>query len=478
MKVIIIGAGPAGLSCASELVKRKIKVEIFEAGEHIGGMARSFDLWGQRVDLGPHRFFSKEKAVNDFFKEMVGHDYTTVNRLTRIYYRNKFFNYPLRLGNVLRNLPLFSIASIMYHYILQRIFPIKNPATFEEWVTNRFGKKLYNIFFKNYSEKLWGISCSRIDADWASQRIKSLSLWGAIVSAIKGNRNNKHKTLVDEFVYPKNGMGALYEKCAVKIEAMGGKINLRTRVKKILYDEHKKVTGIELADGRIVFADAVVSTMPLTHLVKGFRNVPQAVAEAAGHLRFRNTILVYLEVENTSLFADNWIYVHSPEVKHGRITNFRNWCPSLYGDHKTSILCMEFWAFDSDAIWKEEDHKLGALAEKELRHLHLLRDEVKIKHCHVMRVPKCYPVYETGYKTHLILLENYLDGFDGLFPIGRYGSFKYNNQDHSILMGIAAAQKIVTKKKIDLWAINTDGEYQENTEVKELKLHDYKRRIA
>ena len=222
-KVLIIGAGPAGLSCAHALVKNGIDVEVLEASEFVGGMSRSFELWGQRVDLGPHRFFSKERKINQFFAEVLSGEFTMVNRLTRIYYKNRFFQYPLKLGNVLTNLNILTIVRILWDYLIQRINPIKNPTTFESWVTNRFGKKLYEIFFKSYSEKLWGVPCSKIDADWAAQRIKTLSLLGAVMSALKGNAGNKHKTLVDEFAYPKYGTGMLYEKCASQIIENGGK---------------------------------------------------------------------------------------------------------------------------------------------------------------------------------------------------------------------------------------------------------------
>jgi protoporphyrinogen oxidase len=216
VKVLIIGAGPAGLSCGYELSKKGVDVAIYEASEHVGGMSRSIDLWGQKVDLGPHRFFSKEKNVNRFFNELLQDEYTLVNRQTRIFYRNRFFDYPLKFLNVLTNLSLTIIIRILWDYLIIRLKPIKNPSTFEEWVTNKFGKKLFETFFKSYSEKLWGIPCSKIDANWAAQRIKSLSLIDAIIFSIKGDKKNKHKTLVDQFAYPKNGTGQLYLNCAKK----------------------------------------------------------------------------------------------------------------------------------------------------------------------------------------------------------------------------------------------------------------------
>jgi protoporphyrinogen oxidase len=468
MKILIIGAGPAGLSCGYELVKAGMEVEVFEASPYVGGMACSFDLWGQRVDMGPHRFFSKEKHINEFFTTLVRDDYTLVNRLTRIYYRNRFFNYPLKLANVLRNLDAVTIVRILWDYLKQKLVPVKNPSTFEEWVTNRFGRRLFEIFFKHYSEKLWGIPCSKIDADWAAQRIKSLSLWEAVISSIFGNIGNKHKTLVDQFAYPNNGTGTLYERAVEFIHEHGGNVNLQTPVKRVILGAGGKVAGIELRDGRVINGDRVVSTMPLNLLVKGLPDVPGDVILAAGKLYFRNTILAYLEVDSTDLFHDNWIYVHSPEVKHGRITNFRNWSKALYRDKKTTILCMEFWAFDNDSIWKEEDEKIATLAMQEIRKLKLVPDGTGILNSFILRIPRCYPVYETGYQVHLKKVENYLDTIENLIPIGRYGAFKYNNQDHSILMGILAADKITQGLDTDLWQINTDVEYQEEARIKDV----------
>lgn len=467
-KVIVIGAGPAGLTAAYKLSQAGVDVEIFEASGQVGGMSRSFELFGQRVDCGPHRFFSNQKQINDLFHELVEDDYTLVNRLTRIYYNKRFFNYPLKLGNVLGNLGLVDITVIMFSYAKQRLLPIKNPQNFEEWVINRFGKKLFSIFFKNYTEKLWGVPCSKISVDWAAQRIKGLSLFEAVKSAVFGNRGNKHKTLVDQFAYPRRGTGTIYENACKKIEANNHKVHLNTPVKRILTNENKEAIGIELVNGEKKYADQVISTMPLTLMLKGLDNVPADVVKACDELYFRNTLLVYLEVDRTDLFKDNWVYVHDQNVKHGRITNFRNWCPSLYGDKETTILCLEYWAFEQDEIWSADDKTLTELAIKEALETGLVPKREEVINSHVMRIPKCYPVYEIGYEEHLDKVVDYLNQYKGLVPIGRYGAFKYNNQDHSILMGLLAAQQIAEGKEVNLWAINTDTEYQEDAKIDEV----------
>lgn len=472
MKTVIIGAGPAGLSCAYELVKKGHEVEVFEAGKFLGGMARSFDLWGQIVDLGPHRFFSKQKEVNAFFSELIKEDYTLVERQTRIYYNNRYFDYPLRLGNVFRNLSLDKIVAILWYYLIQRFRPIRNPRNFEEWITNRFGKRLFEIFFKHYTEKLWGLKCTQIDADWAAQRIKNLSLFEAVYSAIVGNRGNKHKTLVDQFAYPRHGTGMLYERAASFTEAHGGIIRTRTPIKRVLLDEsNEKVIGVEFPDGSIKEVDSVVSTMPLTVLISGFRNVPENVQNAVSKLFFRNTILVYLEIDRDNLFTDNWLYIHSPKVRHGRITNFRNWCKSLNKGKATTILCMEFWCFDfdeDDNIWNDTEQNIIQLAKQEIYKIDLIPKKANIINARVVKIPKCYPVYQTGYQDNMKIIIKFLNKIKGLYPIGRYGAFKYNNQDHSILMGILAAENIINNKQIDLWQINTDTEYHEEGKIKDV----------
>jgi protoporphyrinogen oxidase len=473
MKVAVIGAGPAGITAAYQLAKNNVSVDVYEASDAVGGMAKTIELWNQKVDLGPHRFFSSDPRVNEVWKEVVGSDYDLIDRLTRIYYKNRFFYYPLKPLNALLNLGLLQAASCVVSFLRQNLR--KKPegsesddGSFEDWVVQRFGRRLFEIFFKTYSEKLWGIPCSKLDADFAAQRIKKLSLMEAIKSAVFGNKGNKHKTLVDNFAYPHEGSGIVYKRMADYVSSHGGRILLNTPVKRVC-TENNKAIGIELTNDELVQYDHIISTMPLTAMVKQLPGTPKEIIECASSLRFRNTILVFLKVEATDLFPDNWLYIHSDNLRTGRITNFRNWSPKLYGRETSSILALEYWCYDQDPIWNYRDYSLVDLAKSELRATGLLED-AKIPEGYVHRVKNCYPVYERGYKEKLKPIEEYLKTIDNLSVIGRYGAFKYNNQDHSILMGLLAAQNITSKAANDLWEINTDYEYQESAEINDTGL--------
>ena len=463
-KIAIIGAGPAGLTAAYQLCKSGYYVEVFEAGNAVGGMSKTLDMWGQLVDLGPHRFFSNDPRVNNFWLDMIGDEYSNVNRLTRILYKNKFYYYPLKAFDALKNLGLIETFFCISSYMKSLINKKKKINNFEDWVTNAFGERLFNIFFKSYSEKLWGISCKQIDSDFAAQRIKKLSLLEAIKSAILRNKNNVHKTLVDEFRYPNLGTGYLYEKIASKINTLKGKICLNTRITKIniSLDLNQKIT-LEFNNKTTGTFDHIISSMPINLLVKGM-NAPNNIQNYSNVLKFRNTILVYLKIDSKRSFPDQWIYVHSANLKTGRITNFRNWVPNINRGYEETILCLEYWCYENDSIWSWDDEKLVSLATDEIYKTKLISKN-SVLDGKVVRVPRCYPVYSLGYKENLIPIQQYLSKFKNLTAIGRYGSFKYNNQDHSILMGLLAAENITDDKNHDLWQINTDYEYQESKNI-------------
>lgn len=508
-KVLIIGAGPAGLSAARVLSENGYSVEIFELDSKVGGMSKSIELFSQIVDIGPHRFFSKDTRLNDFWHSHTNGEYEKVSRLTRIFYNRKFFYYPLRGFDALFKLGLVESALCVFSYIKAKISPFKGDS-FESWVANAFGYRLYSIFFKSYTEKLWGIKCSELDSDFAAQRIKGLNLYEAIKSAFFGGGGKKHKTLVDEFSYPKKGCGVVYENMKQEIIKKGGVVHCGVEVLGIKTQD-KKAVGISTNKGEFS-GDIVISTAPFRDMVLSLNELDSSVKEMARGLKFRNTILVYVEVGDSSfstqnaqsldksqaeefcddfvgcqgsdkgatlsvvtavaaaesaksaqkptLFKDNWIYVHSKDTQTGRITNFANWTKDLQCGQDSAILCLEYWANDDEALWNLDDNALSEIAKRDLLESKLVADSSLIKNTSVLKIHKSYPVYERGYKDNLHKIYKALDSFKDLYFIGRNGSFKYNNQDHSILMGLACADKILGRE-CDLWHINTDYDYQE-----------------
>jgi protoporphyrinogen oxidase len=331
-------------------------------------------------------------------------------------------------------------------------------------VIGRFGYKLYSIFFKTYSEKLWGISCRELDEDFAAQRIKKLSLFEAVWNAMFKSRKAKHKTLVDQFAYPIGGTGMVYERMAEFITKNGGRVLTSTLVKQV-NTANGKATSISLDGGTTSEYDHIVSSMPITLLVKNLHGVPEPVLAATEKLKFRNTLLVYLRIEGQNVFPDNWLYVHAEELQMGRITNFSNWVPEINNGKKETIVALEYWAYNEDDIWKMDNDRLIDLAISEMKKTGL-SGENKISEGFVVRIPRCYPVYNRGYKEPLKVVEEFLGSVQNLSVIGRYGAFKYNNQDHSILMGILAAENIAEGKTHNLWEINTDYEvYQEKSTI-------------
>ena len=464
----MIGAGPAGMTAAYELSKQlgeQVSVlDVFEKSDRVGGLSKSIDLWEQRVDLGPHRFFSHDTRINALWLEVVKDRYDIVNRQTRIYYKKRFFDYPIKAFNALRGLGIFEAARCLLSYLGERLFPTRDTSTFEGWVTSRFGKRLYTIFFKTYSEKLWGIPCTELDSDFAAQRIKKLSLFEAIKNALISGKGNKHATLVDQFAYPAGGTGRVYEYMKEYVESRGGRVWLEQGVEKVI-TEQDTVRALQLENGEIREYDHIISSMPISLLVQRLPEAPGEVIESAGKLTFRNTILVYLKVDGLDLFTDQWLYIHDPTVEVGRVTNFRNWTPSVYGTSGSSILCLEYWCYFEDPLWAREDNELVELATREILSTGLVPEGL-VSEGHIVRLPRCYPVYFRGYRDVLAPVESYLTSVDGLHVIGRYGAYKYNNQDHSILMGMRAAENILKNSSHDLWSINTDYEvYQESSVI-------------
>ena len=475
MRVGIIGAGPAGLTAALSLVRGGAKVEVFEATSQVGGLCQSIELWGKHVDIGPHRFFSTDQQVNEFWLESVGDQYEMIDRLTRIYFRGKMIDYPIRPLNVMRQLGPVEAGRCLLSYLTQRLTSqaaSNSDASFESWVTNRFGRRLFEVFFRSYSEKLWGIPCSELSADFAAQRIRQFSMSEMLRNAVSRSGGKQHRTLVDRFAYPIGGTGVVYNNIAQQIMNLGGTIHTNTPIRRLARNS-SSVTGIMLDTGETKEFDHVISTMPLTKLIDGLRNdesdVPADVVDAASHLNFRNTLLVYLHVDSDHLFDDQWLYLQSPGVQSGRITNFNNWSQS---DQKpsTTILAVELWCNQDDEIWSADEASLIDDCATELRNIGLLGEE-RVLDGHVMRIGRSYPVYQRGYQQHIARIQRYLTSLSGLSLIGRYGAFKYNNQDHSILMGLLAAENILQGAGHNLWDINSDFDrYQEQSLITETGL--------
>jgi protoporphyrinogen oxidase/putative flippase GtrA len=465
--IYILGAGPAGLAAAYQLTKQGFPVIVVEKGAKVGGLAKSIEYKGFILDFGPHRFFTKVAPVLQLWNEVLGHEQVSVNRLTRIYYGGKYFSYPLKAIDTLLTLGIWESFKIIASYGWARLRPNSNPQNFAEWVTNKFGKRLFEIFFESYTEKLWGISCQEISADWAAQRIKGLSLLSAIRNALLGN-SGKVKSLVDQFQFPRLGSGQLYDKIQTYLEDNQQKVLLNTEVVKIHQDDyqvsHLTLRNCQTGEENTVKCRAVISSIPLSFLVQQINSPPpQKVIEAAKSLRFRNTILVYLIVEGSNLFPDNWLYINEQNVQLGRVANFANWSPSMLPNGHQTPLCCEYWCNFEDPFWTKPEDELKLQAEEELRKIGLLKKE-KVASGFVVRLPRTYPVYAGNYKQSLAEIKTYLQQFNNLQLIGRYGAFKYNNQDHSLLMGILAAENIVTPGKHNLWAVNSDSEYQEEAD--------------
>lgn len=458
-KIVIIGAGPAGLAAAVCLIRKGYDVTVLEGDSEVGGMSKSFSAWGHIVDLGPHRFFSSDPRVNRFWLDAVGGAYHMVSRLTRIYYQGKYYSYPLDLKNVLSNLGLVRSIRVALSYLLRRKSS-SDEDSFENWTVSRFGNELYLMFFKTYSERLWGMPCSELDADFARQRIRKLSLFEVVKAAIIGNQS-KHKTLVDTFAYPSDGSGAVYRNLESEIISLGGKVLCRTYVDGLsIVDGHVRQV---IADGLTFDCDYLISTMPVTKLVK-LLHADDSVMDSVLKLKFRNTVLVYLLIDKTNLFADQWIYIHDPSVQCGRMTNFSNW--AINANMNTTVLCLEYWSNDDEPLWQQSDEALIHTAKDDVKKAFGIDAELVLSGL-VKRIGKSYPVYRLGYSEHVAIIREHLDQFENVLPIGRYGSFKYNNQDHSILMGILAADKISGRNDIDLWSVNSDDEYQESSKITE-----------
>ena len=473
-KAIVIGAGPAGLTAAYELAKANASVLVLESDPvYVGGISRTVRYKDFRFDIGGHRFFSKSRDVEDLWTEIAGDNMLHRPRSSRIYYRGQFYNYPLKPLEALSKLGFLESARCLFSLVAARIHPISNPANFEEWVSNQFGGRLFQIFFKTYTEKVWGMSCREISADWAAQRIKGLSVGSSIKHALFPKRQPKNrsqvvKTLIDTFRYPRLGPGMMWELCAEKVRARGGEVLLGRRVIGCRFERARNRWTVTARDtnGSVqeYRAEHVISSMPIrelgTHLEP---QLPPSAVKAAESLRYRDFLTVGLIARDRGDFSDNWIYIHDPDVKVGRIQNYKSWSPEMVPDPAYSSYGLEYFCFEGDGLWTSPDATLIELAKTEIGKIGLAVPD-DVVDGFVIRQPKAYPVYDDAYQEHVNTVRSALEkAYPTLHLVGRNGMHKYNNQDHAMMTGMLTARNILAgQRRFDVWAVNQDAEYHES----------------
>jgi protoporphyrinogen oxidase len=469
-RVTIIGAGPAGLTAGYELAKNRYKVQVLEADPHyVGGIARTVRYKGFRFDIGGHRFYSKNPEIETLWTEFMGDRMRECSRLSRIYYRGRLFKYPLEPLDALRHLGPIEAARCLLSYLRRRRLTPEAIKSFEDWVVSAFGRRLFEVFFKTYTEKVWGMPCSEISSDWAAQRIRGLSLPAVLRSLFRQSNRNAAviKTLVDHFRYPACGPGEMWENVAGMIEKKGGVVSSGQQVVEI-HREHGRVISVttQSSNGcRTHLADHFISTMSLSQLISSMKpSAPTEVLERARGLRYRDFLTVALVVDEANMFPDNWIYIHDPGVKVGRIQNFKNWSAEMVPDPRYTVLGMEYFCAENDGMWSSSDEQLIDRAKSELAILGLA-NKSKVVDGSVVRQPKAYPLYDHDYRHNVGYIANFLARETPNLQIaGRNGMHKYNNQDHAMMTGLMAARNIMGSS-FDLWRVNSDAEYQESDEA-------------
>jgi protoporphyrinogen oxidase len=470
-KVIIIGAGPAGLTAAYVLAKAGVSAVVLEADpQYVGGISRTAQYKGFRFDIGGHRFFSKSQEIEDLWTEILPDDMLVRPRSSRICYNHQFFSYPLKPAEAFLKLgPIESIRCGL-SYLWARLFPIAKPRNFQEWVTNKFGRRLFEIFFKTYTEKVWGMPCTEISADWAAQRIKGLSLSKAVLGALWPESTDAKggviKTLINTFRYPRFGPGMMWDACAQKIRALGGEVRMGQRVTGCRFDGHQWTVSTRAEDGTTaeITGGHVISSAPIRDLAASLSPpLSEGAAQAAGALKYRDFLTVVLILRERDAFSDNWIYVHDPGVSVGRIQNFKSWSPEMVPDPSLACYGLEYFCFAGDSLWEMADADLIELGKQELVQLGLGKAEDLRDGC-VVRQAKAYPVYDDEYARRVGIFRAELEQrFPNLHLVGRNGMHKYNNQDHSMMTAILCAKNILAgSNQYDLWAVNEDAEYHES----------------
>jgi protoporphyrinogen oxidase len=469
---LIIGAGPAGLTAAYRLSKAGHNVAVIEQDkDYVGGISRTVAYKGFLFDIGGHRFFSKSREVVELWDEILPDDFLTRPRLSRIYYDGKFYAYPLKAFEALRNLGLWQSAVCLASYAFARTFPIQNPKTFHQWMRNEFGERLYSIFFKTYTEKVWGMDCDEISADWAAQRIKGLNFFKALADGLRRSLGlsrrpgTEAKTLIESFRYPRRGPGMMWDAAERKITAFGGRIVMDRRCEKLTFDPEQQLWTVEARSStgmaQIFKARHVVSSAPIRELFSALNPTPLTLFHARA-LKYRDFLTVVLIGEPKCNWPDNWIYIHDPKVKVGRVQNFRSWSPEMIPDRKSTCLGLEYFCNEGDELWSMTDRDLVTLAKKEIESIGLMGSGEITDAC-VVRQKKAYPVYDESYLDHLRMIRLELEKrFPSLHLIGRNGMHKYNNQDHAMMTGMLTAENILAGRMLyDVWQVNEDAEYCE-----------------
>jgi protoporphyrinogen oxidase len=462
--VAVLGAGPAGLTAAYRLAQGGIPVIVFEAGEEVGGLARTVVRDGYRFDLGGHRFFTKSAEVEALWEELLGPELLTRPRLSRIYWRGRFIEYPLRPADVFAKVGPLELARSLGSYAGARLRPAEPADTYEQWVSSRFGRRLFELFFKTYTEKVWGVGTDELRAEWAAQRISDLSLASALRAALPGGGETP-KSLIEEFRYPRLGPGQMWEELARRVEAAGGEIRLGAPVEGLEHEDGL-LTAVR-AGGERVEVSAAISSIPLRATVGVAEPAPpREVAVAAAGLRYRDFLTVALQIDGEPPFPDNWVYVHDPRARVGRIQNFRAWSPWMTPDPRRSCLGLEYFCFEGDDLWCAGDAELVELGRREVGELGLI-DPERVAGGHVVRVPKAYPVYDAEYAGRVERIRGWLDGIANLQQVGRNGLHRYNNSDHSMLTAMRAVENLCDGAGHDVWAVNADSVYHEREEAEE-----------
>ena len=457
--VAVLGGGPAGLTAGYLLARQGVPVIVFEAEGQVGGLARTVVRDGCRFDLGGHRFFTKSKEVDDLWHEVMREEFLLRPRMSRIFWHGKFLDYPLDGRDVIRQLGPVELTRAGLSYLWALIKPKGKEDNFEEWVSNRFGKRLFNLFFKSYTEKVWGVPTTEIRAEWAAQRITGLSFFSAARAAFFGNEGDKVKSLITQFHYPRFGPGQMWETMADEIIAAGGEVRLNAPVQELAVRDGRVAAVV--AGGERIEPSEVISSLPLRATV-GLAGAAAAgeVHAAAQGLRHRDFLTVALVIDGEDPFPDNWIYIHDPSVTVGRIQNYRSWSPWMVSDESKACVGLEYFCFSGDALWDSEDEALIELAKTELEQLGLVARE-RVERGYVARVPLAYPMYDADYSQRVDAIRGWVEGVANLQQVGRNGLHRYNNSDHSMLTAIRAVDNILTGARHDIWAVNAESVYHE-----------------